>query len=139
MIFSQFQEILEIITIQEGNEGQDVITNNNKVTSKPKDNRQSDESCLHDQGSTSAATPSTSNKNGKGHTRTKYTKSARLTDSIKNNKKFLDLSQNSISCTSSYRKSKLELIQKHYETKGSYYKSKLEALQKKDQYYEKKN
>lgn len=67
--------------------------------------------------------------------RKRYTKSAKLVDSIRNNKKFLEISQKGINSTNSYRGKKLELVIKQNEIKENYYKKKLEAQ---EEYYKKK-
>ncbi|CAH0560419.1 unnamed protein product [Brassicogethes aeneus] len=79
--------------------------------------------------------PGTSGPTKKGEVKglkKRYTKSARLTDSIKNNKKFLEISQKGIVSTDTYRETKLQLLKKHYETKANYYQQKIEALKSKE-------
>lgn len=58
----------------------------------------------------------------------KYTKSSRLRDSIRNNNKFLTISQKGITATERYRERKLELLERHYEKKHECYQNNLEAL-----------
>uniref|UniRef100_A0A1Y1LE05 Regulatory protein zeste n=1 Tax=Photinus pyralis TaxID=7054 RepID=A0A1Y1LE05_PHOPY len=60
----------------------------------------------------------------------RYTKSARLADSISNNKKFLAISQKGILSTELYREKKLEVMKKHCENKANYYKQKIDASEK---------
>lgn len=78
------------------------------------------------------------NEENKEPTKKSYTKSARLTDSIKNNKRFLEISQKGILSTDAYREKKLQLIRKHYETKANYWQKKIEASERKENYREEK-
>ncbi|CAG9763562.1 unnamed protein product [Ceutorhynchus assimilis] len=67
----------------------------------------------------------------------RYTKSARLTDFLRNNKKFLDISQKGIVSTNSFRERKLKLLEKHYETESNYYQKKIEAFEKREKFHQK--
>lgn len=68
----------------------------------------------------------------------RYTKSARLTDSIKNNKSFLEISQKGILSTDAYREKKLKLLSKHYENQANYWQKKIEASERRENYREDK-
>ncbi|KAK4884623.1 hypothetical protein RN001_000894 [Aquatica leii] len=76
------------------------------------------------------ATVLKTNKENIEHNTTKkrYTKSLRLSDSVKNNEKFLMISKQGISSTQDYRQRKLQILQNHYDKKHEYYQEKLKIF-----------